>query len=109
VLCAHHKEVARQYDQTRSQMEREQQLNPVSAPRQPMVRDLEIGKPPRPLPPLPTVCPRCTAELLPATIDLYLQSVPAVRCPMCGYLTDQQMLQNRMDAEAERAVERMSA
>jgi len=81
----------------------------LPARRQPPEREGWIGQPSWTLPPLPTHCPRCTAELLPATIELYLQSVPAVRCPMCGYLTDQQMLQNRMDAEAERAVERMSA
>lgn len=53
------------------------------------------------LPPLPKVCPRCGSMLVRATVELYLEYTEAVRCPCCGFLTDRQMLQNKLDAETK--------
>lgn len=47
------------------------------------------------LPPLPKVCPRCSTDLVATTIEIDLMSSPAVKCMICGYLTDRQMLYNR--------------
>jgi len=95
--------MGQQYDQRRKLIDADDLLSTLPSPRQPDDREPYNGKPVRPLPPLPTSCPKCTAQLMPATIELYLQSVQAVRCPICGYLTDAQMLQNRREMEQVRA------
>ena len=51
------------------------------------------------LPRLPTHCPRCQAELIPCLLSVYMEYVQAVRCVMCGFAVDRQMLQNRLDQE----------
>lgn len=54
---------------------------------------------PKVLPPLPDKCPRCRSMLVHVEIEIYLAYVDGVRCPCCGFVTDRQMLQNKLDAE----------